>query len=70
MKTHVTNSGDEWDLVACIAYGQHVGDDLLMHHVIEANLDHLLIKILSANLRLTIPNVARTVSAPPLIPWT
>jgi hypothetical protein len=69
MKTHITNSGDEWDLVACIAYGQRVGDDLLMHHVIEANLDFLTLKILPANLRLDIPNVSRRTN-PPLIPWT
>jgi hypothetical protein len=69
MKTHNTSAGDEWDLVACIAYGQHPGDDLLMHHVLEANLDHLLIKILPANIRLTIPNVPPGTN-PPLIPWT
>jgi hypothetical protein len=69
MRTHTTNSGDEWDLVACIAYGQHVGDDLMMHHVIEANLDFLTLKILPANLRLTIPNAQRS-PAQPLIPWT
>jgi hypothetical protein len=69
MKTHVTNSGDEWDLVACIALGQKVGDDLQMHRIIEANLDYLTQKILSANIRLNIPDVPRGTSAP-LIPWT
>jgi hypothetical protein len=69
MKTHVTNSGDEWDLVACIALGQKVGDDLQMHRIIEANLDYLTQKILSANIRLNIPDVLRGTSAP-LIPWT
>jgi phage tail protein X len=69
MKTVRTNSGDFWDLTACIAYGRHPGDDHLMHVVLEANLAYANLKQLSANIELNIPEPpARTPN--PRIPWT
>jgi hypothetical protein len=70
MKTWITSSGDEWDLIACLAYGQTLGADLRMAEVIEANVDHLFTKQFPANVRLNIPDVPRRTPIRPLIPWT
>jgi hypothetical protein len=69
MRTKTTNAGTWWDLEACIAYGEHPGDDLLMDKLLEANLDFLTLKQLSADIVLNVPDVAAKRRVP-LVPWT
>ena len=69
MRTKQTNAGTWWDLEACIAYGEHPGDDHLMDKVLEANPDLIEFKQLSKNITLNIPEVPVKRSIP-LVPWT
>ena len=68
-KIHRTNSGDWRDLVACIALGEHPGDDHQMHKILEANYPHRNDKQLNADIDLVIPDIpTRTIT--PIVPWT
>lgn len=67
--THQTLQGEWWDLAACIAYGEHPGDDHQMHRLLEANYSFLDLKQLAAGLVLAVPDLPARRRVP-LVPWT
>lgn len=66
-KTHTTNQGDFYDIIALRAYGTEQAQ-LLMHRVIEANYVERKVVQFSGGIRVTIPPVEHVVEVE-LVPW-
>lgn len=64
-KTYVTIQGDTWDLVAYKNYGT----SLVMHKIIEANLEHIDTVVFRAGTELTLPELDLTNKKAGSPPW-
>ncbi|MDR3164980.1 MAG: hypothetical protein LBU13_05330 [Synergistaceae bacterium] len=65
---YITELGDEWDGIARKVYNNIRHGDLLVHFLLEANLQHRETVIFSAGVELTIPPSPEARAAP-LPPW-
>jgi phage tail protein X len=64
-----TQSGDWWDLIALRVYGQRIGQEYLMHHLIEANYQYRYVWRFAAGVELVIPELPPR-ERKPIVPWT
>ena len=61
-----TVSGDTWDVISKKVYGK----ELLMHHLMAANTEHIDVFVFGAGVKLVVPDVDTTeTSYSTLPPW-
>lgn len=63
-KTYMTNQGEAWDQIAKRLWGS----ETMVHHLLAANPDQRHVVIFSADIALTVPDVAPPVQEEPP-PW-